>query len=132
MNWWEVILDKMNVGDGLLTPGRGIEGARKKPFEILSKSQDKIVILSGRFLITLEKECFETVEEEFSKNPLLWLRVASLHGNEPFENSVDKLIRERTGSKLARGNYICAILEHCGLARYEMRGNRRGIEVTPG
>ena len=42
------------------------------------------------------------------------------------------LIREATGSELARGNYICSILEHCGLVRYSMRGNQKGIELESG
>jgi len=129
MGWWEVILEKINTRDKLFTPGRGPEGARKKPFTILSKDLESISILSGKSAILLEKDCFEVVEEAYSHNPLLWLRVASLRDNEPFENSVDKLVREATGSQLARGNYICAILEHCGLVRYAMRGNKKGIEL---
>jgi hypothetical protein len=129
MSWRDVILDKINIGDKLFTPGRGTEGARKKPFTILSKHPERIIILSGNSSVPLEKECFDIVEEAFSSNPLLWLRVASLHDNEAFENSVDKLVRDATGSQLARGNYICSILEHCGLARYSMRGNKKGIEL---
>lgn len=68
------------------------------------------------------------IEEAFITNPSLWLRIAALHDNEPFENSVDKVVREATGSQLARGNYISSILEHCGLVRYAMRGNKKGIE----
>jgi hypothetical protein len=129
MDWWEVILNRINIRDELFTPGRGTEGARKKPFTILSKDPERIIILSGKFPIPVEKDCFEIVEKAFSDNPLLWLRVAALHDNEPFENSVDKLVRDATGSQLARGNYISSILEHCGLVRYVMRGNRKGVEL---
>jgi len=128
MGWWEVILDKINTRDKLFTPGRGPEGTRKKTFTILSKDMERIFILSGKSPIPLEKDCFEIVEKAFCNNPTLWLRVAALHDNEPFENSVDKLVRDVTGSKLARGNYICSILEHCELVRYSMCGNRKGIK----
>jgi hypothetical protein len=112
-----------------LAPGRGREGTRKKAFTVLVKESSKIIIKSGRSKIRLEEGLFEAVEGAFSKNPFLWLRVASLHGNEPFENSVDKLIREATGSQLARGNYLCSMLQCCGLVQYGMRGNRKGIEM---
>ncbi|MCL5063433.1 MAG: hypothetical protein M1443_09605 [Nitrospirae bacterium] len=79
--------------------------------------------------IKLERLCFDTIEDAFNNNHDLWLRVASSHDNEPFENSVDKLIRAATGSNLARGNYVCSILEKCGLVRYAMRGNRKGIKL---
>jgi len=130
MTWWELVLDKLNVGDKLFTPGRGPRGLRRKPFSIDLLAPLKIVLASGKSKIPLEKQCFDTVEKTFSQNPSLWLRVASLHDSEPFENSVDKLIRDETGSQLARGNYICSILEYCGLVRYAMRGYKKGIELT--
>lgn len=132
MPWWNVVFDKINIGDVLFTPGGGMSGHRKKPFKVLSKDIDRIIILSGKSPIPLEKGCFDAAERAFSENSFLWLRVASVHGNEPFESSVDKLVREATGSHLARGNYICSILEYCGLVRYRMRGNRKGIEATQG
>jgi hypothetical protein len=119
----------MNVGSELFTPGRGYQAARKSPFKILLRDPNKIIIRSGKSKISLEKDCFDVVENAFSQNPVLWLRVASLRENEPFENSVDKLIREATGSQLARGNYICAMLECCGLVRYSMQRNKKGIEL---
>lgn len=57
--------------------------------------------------------------------------MASSHG-EPFEGSADALIRERTGSDLARGNYVCSILVHFGLLVYAMHGNQKGVQVSPG
>ena len=128
MAWWELVLEKIDVRDELFTPGRGPTGSRRKPFIIESIGPFDIIIASGKSEIRLEKECFDVIEEAFITNPLLWLRVAALHNNEPFENSADKLVREATGSQLARGNYICAILKHCGLVRYAMRGNKKGIE----
>lgn len=128
MGWWESILDKIEIGEKLFTPGKGPEKLGEKPFTVISKDSERVIILSGKSAISLEKDCFEVVEEAFSHNPLLWLRVASLRDNEPFENSVDKLVREATGSQLARGNYISSILEDCGLVRYAMRGNKKGIE----
>jgi hypothetical protein len=129
MSWWEIVLGRLNPGDKIFTPGRGLQGLQKKPFSILSKDSLKIIIESGSYPIPLEKLCFDTIEKAFHKNPLFWLRVASLHDNEPLENSADKLIREATGSQLARGNYACSILEHCGLVRYSIRANRKGIEL---
>jgi hypothetical protein len=129
MAWWVLILEKIDIGDKVYTPGRGVEGLRKKLFTILEIDSSKIIIGSGASKIPLEKKCFDAVENAFSNNTLLWLRVAALHDNEPFENSVDKLIRDETGSQLARGNYICSILEHCGLVRYAMQGNKKGIEL---
>lgn len=132
MAWWELVLEKILVGDDLLTPGRGLQGSRRKPFKIESISPSTLHIGSGNSTIPLERLCFDTVEKAFSENPLLWLRVAALHDNEPFENSVDKLIRDATGSQLARANYICSLLEHCGIVRYSMRGNKKGIELPQG
>ena len=129
MCWWEVVLNRMNVGSELFTPGRGCPATRRSPFGILLREQNKITTRSGKTKIPLEKDCFDVVENAFSQNHLLWLRVASLRDNEPFENSVDKLVREATGSQLARGNYICAVLEYCGLVCYSMQGNKKGIEL---
>lgn len=129
MRWWNKISNCLNVGDKLFTPGRGHNGANKKPFWIKTISKDKIQIKSGKSLICLERECFDAIEEAFRNDSKLWLRVASRHDNEPFEDSADKLIRAATDSNLARGNYICSILEKCGLVRYAMRGNRKGIKL---
>jgi hypothetical protein len=32
MTWWETILEKIEVGNKLLTPGRGYGGMRSMPF----------------------------------------------------------------------------------------------------
>lgn len=130
MDWWGLILEKIDPGDKLYTPGRGLQGLRRKLFTILEIDSSKITIRSGISEIQLEKKCFDVVENAFSINSLLWLRVAALHDSEPFENSVDKLVRDATGSQLARGNYICSIIEHCGLVRYAMQGNKKGIELS--
>lgn len=45
----------------------------------------------------------------------------------PCPDSADEVIRQKTGSNLARGNYICAILEHCGLVKYEMLAHKKVI-----
>ncbi len=129
MDWWKVIFDKINTRDKLFTPGRGPEGARKKPFTILSKDLDSISILSGRSGIRLEKECFEIVQRTFSDNPSIWLRIAAIRETEPLPNSVDELVRVVSGSQLARGNYISSILEYCGLVRYSMHGSKKGVEL---
>jgi len=132
MAWWNLILAKVRVGNKLYTPGKGLQGLRRRTFIILEINSWKIIIGSGRAKIPLEKDCFDVVEKAFSENPLLWLRVAAVHDNEPFENSADKLVRDATGSQLARGNYICSILDRCGLVRYAMRGNKKGIELLKG
>lgn len=130
MGWWTILSDKINVGDELFTPGRGNEGLRKKPFRIISKTPSCLNIASGKSKIPLEKECFEAIEKAFAFNSILWLRVASLRASQPLEDSVDKLVRDATRSKLARGNYICAILEHLGLVQYSMQGNKKGVELS--
>jgi hypothetical protein len=96
MGWWQLILEKIDIGDKFYTPGRGLQGLRRKLFTILEIDSSKITIGSGSSEIPLEKKCFDAVENAFSINSLLWLRVASLHDNEPFENSVDKLVRDVT------------------------------------
>lgn len=77
--WWDEIQEKINSGDVLYTPGRGLERIGKKPFRIISKDLFKLIITSGASKIPLEKQCFDKIEEAFSGNPLLWLRAASLH-----------------------------------------------------
>jgi hypothetical protein len=129
MLWWDIICAKLNVGDILLTPGKGMSGSRQKPFEIVLKGIDKINILSGKFKIPLERACFDSLEEAFHTNPHLLLRVASKHANEPFKDSADALIRNKTGSNLARGNYVCSILHNCGVVRYMMQGNQKCIAL---
>lgn len=129
MTWWDTVWEQINVGDIFSTPGRGIPASGQKPFEILSKDLTRITISSGKAKIPLDKDCFHAIEKAFTKNRSLWLRCAAVHHVEAVENSVDKLIREATGSQLARGNYVCAILEHCDLVRYSMRGNRKGIQL---
>ena len=129
MAWWEKILDKIKVGNRLQTPGRGLMSYRSMPFVIIEINDSEMTIISGSSRILLEKICFVAVEEAFRENPLLWLRAASLHETDPLENSVDGLVRTATGSKLARGNYISSILVHCGLVKYSMQGNRKGIQL---
>jgi hypothetical protein len=130
MHWWNRVLDMIRTGDLLFTPGVGIDGGnRKRPFCIHSTSMRFIEILSGKAFIKLEKACFDVIEEAFHQNKSLWLRCASIKANEPLENSADKLIRERTGSRLARGNYVCSILEKAELVTYSMRRNKKCIEL---
>lgn len=124
MPWWNSIFAGVNRGDVLLTPGT-VNGARRRNFSILSKSASEIRIDTGS-PIKLDKPCFDAIETAFDHNPALWLRVASLH-DKPLPDSADKLIREATGSQVARGNYVCAILERCGLVTYSRKGNWKVI-----
>jgi hypothetical protein len=129
MPWWNALINQINENDILYTPGRGLDGGnRRKNFLINHITKNKITIISGGSLVPLDRECFDIIENVFLQNPFLWLRTASLH-EEPISGSADELIRVGTGSDLARGNYICAILQHCGLVRYSMRGNQKGIEL---
>lgn len=130
MVWWDSVLKRIEVGDIFYTPGRGMEGGnKKKPFSVISKETSKITLHSGeKSKIPLLKGCFDVIEEAFKSKKYLWLRVASAHG-EPFPNSADELIRQATKSDLARGNYVCALLEHCGLVKYSMMGNKKIIEL---
>jgi len=130
MSWWDVVSSKLMRGDVLFTPGRGKEGLRKKPFEILSVTSSSLKILSGDYPISLERECFDVIEREYFKNPFASLRIAAIKENDPLDDSADKLIRQATGSNMARGNYVCAILEHCELVRYEMSGKRKVIVLN--
>lgn len=59
MCWWDFILDKVNIGEKLFTPGKGHEKAGKKPFTVISKNSERIIILSGRSALPLERCCFE-------------------------------------------------------------------------
>jgi ABC-type Fe3+-hydroxamate transport system substrate-binding protein len=130
MQWWEQVYGSINVGDEFQTPGWGQKGNRSRPFVVLSKNPDRIIILSGKSRIPLEAPCFEAIEEALTSNPFLQLRAAPLHENQAFENSADKLIRKRTGSNLARSNYVCSILESIKLVRYAMVGNKKCIEIN--
>lgn len=128
MKWWDVVYKTIKVGDSLFTPGRGLDGGNKrKPFKIIKKLTDRINVQSGSYLIPLGKACFDVVEEAFTDNPHLWLRVASIKEIPALRGSADELIRKRTASNLARGNYVCSILEYCSLVHYQMQGNRKGI-----
>jgi hypothetical protein len=128
MKWWDVVYGTVTVGDSLFTPGRGLDGGNKrKPFRVIKKLIDRINVQSGAYLIPLDKACFDAIEEAFTDYPHLWLRVASIKEIPALSGSADELIRKRTGSNLARGNYVCSILEYCGLVRYAMEGNRKGI-----
>ena len=128
MSWWDVISETTNTGNILFTPGRGLDGGnKKKPFKVISIGNSGIIIQSGSYPINIEKECFVAIEKVFQDNPKAQLRVASLHSNEPFKNSADAIIRTATGSNLARGNYVCSILEYCGLVKYSMQVNKKVI-----
>lgn len=100
-----------------------------KTFLVKKIGNDTITIKSGKSFLSLEKLCFDAVEEFFRENPDSKLRVASLRSNKPLDGSADKIIREKTGSNLARGNYVCAILEEFGLVKYVMDGNVKYIKI---
>jgi hypothetical protein len=128
MSWWEQVYEGINIGDEFQTPGRGEEGTGRRPFKVIYKEPGRIIILTGRSCLPLEQSCFEAIQEAFIENPHSRWRVASLRENQPLVDGADRLIRERTGSNLARGNYVCAILEKIGLVRYVMQGNKKLIE----
>lgn len=130
MSWWDVVSGRLERGDSLFTPGRGIKGLNKKPFDIVSVTSDSLKILSGESFIRIERKCFDIIENEYKKNPFLSLRVATIREKEPLENSADKLLRENTSSKQWIGNYVCSILEHCGLVHYEMQGDIKVIVLS--
>ena len=127
MSWWDVILEKINVKNVLTTPGRGMEGLREGIFTIEEKNAAFIDLSSGDAMIRLERKCFDTIEKAFRQNPNLYLFVRAVHKVPAFPGSADELIRNATGSEQARGNYVCSILEHCGLVQYEMRGSKKVI-----
>ena len=127
MNWWSKIISTITVGSTLKTPGRGIPATRQGTFTVNNVNPAWLIIESGQGQIILEKICFEIVERTFTANPAIRLRVASLHDNVPFPDSVDKLIRDATGSNLARGNYVSSILVHCNLVKYAMNGRQKVI-----
>jgi len=128
MSWWKIVTEKVSEGNMLFTPGRGIKGLNKKPFKITENGADIIRILSGKSLIPLERKCFDTIEKAFQENVFLQLFVAALH-EKPLEGSADMLIRNATGSQLARGNYVCSMLEYCGLVQYKMKGRKKVIAL---
>lgn len=128
MSWWDEIIRRIRVGDEFHTPGIGLEGRNSSPFKIHKVTDNEITVISGRSPITIEKKCFDILEEAFNIKPQLKLRVASVRANEPLEGSADKLIRKATGSNLARANYVCAILEKYGFVTYVMDGNVKCIK----
>lgn len=131
MSWWEKIYNGSQVGDKFLTPGKGLGGGnRRRPFRIFAKDNSKIVIMSGNAKVPLHKECFDVVEDALTSRRHAWLRVAALHDNWELENSADKLIRQATASSLARGNYVCAVLEHFRIVQYTMVGRWKVIELV--
>ena len=131
MSWWNGVYEIIKESDLIYTPGSGLSGGNKKrPFWIHKKDPSKITIKSGKSEVPLVKECFDTVEDAFKNKKMQRLRVASSHSNVPFDESADQLIRESTQSKLARGNYVCAILEYCGLVKYSMLGNKKVIKLS--
>ena len=131
MSWWNGVYEIIKESDLIYTPGSGLSGGNKKrPFWIHKKDPSKITIKSGKSDVPLIKECFDTIEDAFKNKKIQWLRVASSHSNVPFDESADQLIRESTQSKLARGNYVCAILEYCGLVKYSMLGNKKVIKLS--
>jgi len=103
MAWWRIVSEKVSEGDILFTPGRGMKGLNKKPFKITANGADIIRILSGNSLISLERECFDIIEEAFKENAYLHLRVAALRDNKPLEGSADKLIRDEQVHHLPEG-----------------------------
>lgn len=126
MSWWDIVLKNVKIEEKFKTPGRGLESSNAKDFKVIYKDSDRLVILSGKSCIPLDKECFDALEE-ILKQANIRLRVSSLKQKEPLENSADKVIRSKTGSNLARGNYVCAILEKLKLVKYEMDGDRKCI-----
>ena|SRR5208283_1124218 len=129
MAWWDIVSNFVNLGDTLMTPGRGLEGSHSRQFEIISKNKDEIILKSGRSPIQLTRDCFDVVEEFFKNNPVGTLRVASAHGP-AYDRSADKLIREKTRIELARGNYVSSMLEKCGLVKYSMVGGKKVIGLS--
>lgn len=130
MSWWDTVYKTVNVGDVLHTPGKGLDGgSKKRPFEILSKDKSKIIVGSGDAKVPSVKECFDTIEAALRSGNHRWLRVASTHDNEPFRDSADELIRKSTDSQLARGNYVCSILENRGLVKYSMIVKKKVISL---
>lgn len=130
MAWWDLVIEQLAVNEEIMTPGAGIDGGgRKRPFYVQRISPLRITITSGEAEVPIEKECVDALEAAFTANPLASFRAASLHANEPFPDSADALIRQTTGSSLARGNYVCAILERVNLVSYGMQGRRKIIRL---
>jgi hypothetical protein len=127
MSWWDIVLGKVNVGNVLNTPGKGMEALNARIFTIGQKNSTIMYVRSGKSTIPLEKKRFDTIEEAFQQNPKLYLFVAALRDVPALPGSADELIRKAMGSELATGNYVCSMLEHCGLVKYEMRGTKKVI-----
>lgn len=130
MAWWETVYENIHVGHEFQTPGKGIEGTGAKLFKVIYKEPDLIIILTGGACLPLERSCIEAIEDAFRRNPQSTWRISSLHDKDPYPDSADRLIRERTGANLARGNYVCSILKSIGLVRYVMVGNKKNMELA--
>lgn len=130
MSWWQRILETIEIGDEIYTPGRGMEGNRQRPFTIIDKDRESLIIKCGRSPNKIKRKCFDCIEGALEENNYLKLRISSVREREPLPNSCDKIIREEARVNLPIGNYVCAILEKIEVVKYVMDGRRKCIELT--
>jgi hypothetical protein len=127
MAWWQTVSNSVNVGAKFRTPGRGLNGTGSRDFEITAMSQSGINIKSGKSPIKLSKDCFDAIENYFSKNHSKKLRTSSRHDIPAYKDTVDEIIRNVTGSDTSRGHYVASILEKCGLIKYSTIDGNKAI-----
>lgn len=72
---------------------------------------------------------FDAVDAFFQLNPVGYLRIAAEYSIVPTERSVDEVARAAVHFPRAIGNYVAAILEATGYARYFMNGGQKCIRI---
>ncbi len=130
---WEQVRSSIRPVDKLLTPGRGLQRRRQAAFDVVSVDPASLTIAVGKtaFEIRLPAAVFNAVVESLSSD-VRTLRVAATHSRDPLPGSVDEVVREAAGWRLASGGYVAAILEHAGVVEYVMMGQQKHVRLPAG
>ena len=126
-----MIRRKINPGQVLLTPGRGIPPTRQRPFFVTNITSNYIDIQIGeaQTFNRLPMQMFDAVEDFFRNNSTGRLRIAAEHTMTSTPGSVDEIVRSAVDFPRVIGNYVASILEAAGCVRYAMAGNRKYIQI---
>lgn len=130
---WEQVRASVRVGSELLSAGRGIPATRQAKFRVASVETSCLDVEVGEtgFRIRLSAEVFDAVLDRLRTSGGA-LRVAATHSRDPLPGSVDEVVRESAGWRLASGGYVAAILEHAGIVEYVMKGRQKNVRLPGG